>query len=258
MVKVIHIDEDIEEYDAIIALGEFDGIHLGHQELLNVTKSISLKHGYKSAMLTFTPHPDYVIGKREYEGYLTPLKEKERIVNKLGIDYLFVLDFMSVSSMSPEEFYDKYLSKFKGVVCGFDFKFGYKGSGNASFLKDKFDICEIVNEVLYYGVKVGSSEIRRYLSLGNIKVANEFLDRRYSLDVKVINVDCGKCECSIDKECYLPKNGIYKCEYFINEYESCLTSCIIEKMVLKLNEFNNIKIDDIIRIELIEYIESGV
>lgn len=257
MCEIIYLDENSIIDDVIVALGEFDGVHLGHQELLNVTKNMALKHNVKSAMITFDSDPDYLLGRREFEGYLTPIEEKSRILSILGIDYLFVIKFVEISDMTPEEFYESYLLKFKGVVCGDDFRFGHKALGDASFLKDKFEICEIVNRVLFYNKKIGSSEIREFLSRGNINLVNELLGRPYSVNVLVDDVEYDAL-CAIELDCFIPREGTYKCEYFINEYESCFTSCIIEGTSIQIIDCNNVNVGDFIRVQLLEYIESGV
>ena len=261
MCEVIYVvNDDIDDIanDVIIALGEFDSIHLGHQELLKTVKHLSDKHQYKSAMMAFAMAPDYVLNKRKYEGNLTSIEEKARVLSMMGIDYLLVFDFESICRLSPDEFYDDYLSKFKGVVCGFDYKFGFKGAGDSSYLKDRFEMCEIVDQVLFYGRKVGSSEIREYLSRGNLSLVNELLGRPYSVSAMVYEVgDDALCE--LDMECYFPRSGTYKCEYFINEYESFVCFSIIEETVLKLLGVNNVTEGDTVRVQLLEYIEeSGV
>ena len=79
--ELINISENINlKEDVIGAIGEFDGIHLGHQALINETLNLSKKYQCKSAIITFYPHPDYVLNKRHFEGYLTNIKEKEQIL----------------------------------------------------------------------------------------------------------------------------------------------------------------------------------
>ena len=176
MCEIIYLKEDTVVDDVIVALGNFDGVHLGHQELLNRTKRLAEEHGYKSAMMTFEVDPDFYLDVKDIE-YLTSLEEKQRILTNMGIDYIFVLDFAEVGGLSPEEFYCLYLSQFRGVVCGADYKFGYKASGNANFLKERFDICEVVDLILFYNRKVVSSILKYSLLEENVHVV--FLDKEH-------------------------------------------------------------------------------
>ena len=255
--KLVYFDENFECDGILACIGGFDGVHLGHSSLVETAVSEAKKNGYKSAMISFFPHPDYVLGRREDEGYLTVEEEKLDILSSKGVDYLIVMDFSKVCAIHHEEFYNKYLSKFAGIVAGFDFKFGYRGSGNTEFLKEKFELCKIIDKVEVYGKKVGSSDIREKLVKGNLKVANELLGRPYSLYVKVEEIINGMAHCSIDNRCFKPKDNKYKCEYIINEWESCSNTCIIEKTALRMND-NNVSKGDVIKVSLLECIESGV
>ncbi|MEH7526568.1 FAD synthetase family protein, partial [Bacillus sp. JJ1503] len=94
-----------------IALGYFDGVHLGHQKVIKKAKTIAEESGFKSAVMTFDPHPSVVLGKSvKHVEYITPLSEKIELMAKLGIDYLFIVNFSrEFASLLPQEFVDQYL-----------------------------------------------------------------------------------------------------------------------------------------------------
>ena len=122
--------------DEIVAtIGEFDGIHIAHQMLFQKTLELSSKYNKKSAVITFDPHPDLVLGKNDY--LLLSASDKIDIISKYGFDYLFIIEFDdNILSMSHFDFVNKFLLNLNIVhlVVGFDFRYGYKGLGNCSTL----------------------------------------------------------------------------------------------------------------------------
>ena len=105
----------------VIALGQFDGIHLAHLKIIKKVIKEAKDTNNKSAIITFYPHPDFVLGKRKEEGYLTPLEDKVEFFENLGLDYLIVLNFTrELGSMEPEEFERDVLEKFdiKKIIVG--------------------------------------------------------------------------------------------------------------------------------------------
>ena len=255
--KLIEFDNSFDCSNIIVCIGEFDGIHIGHSELVKSAVVEAKSRGYKSAMISFLPHPDYVFNKRAYEGYLTTVEERLDVLSSMDVDYLIVMDFAFVCSLEYDVFYDMYLSSFGGIVAGFDFKFGYKGLGSVEYLKNKFDVCRIIDKVDVDGVKVSSRNIRELIRNGDIVKANELLGRAYSIYANVDSVEDGVISCTIDKDCFLPADGTYKCEYLLNKCEICSNICIIEKMALKILD-TNVELDDVVKISLLERIESGV
>lgn len=226
--------EDLKKEKIIATIGEFDGIHVGHIELINETIRLSKENDCKSCVITFYPHPDYVLNKRKFEGYITSENEKKEILKEMNIDYLLIIDFsINVASLKEEEFYNLYLKDLFGLVIGYDFRFGYMGKGNASYLKDKFnnkvfsviDKVEFINENNQY-TKVGSNEIRDYLKKGNLEIANKLLSRPYMVEGTVINGDhIGReigfptANILLDKDTFLSKNGVYSCKCVIDNKE---------------------------------------
>ncbi|MCM3673992.1 FAD synthetase family protein [Peribacillus simplex] len=123
----------------MLALGFFDGVHLGHQELINLAKRIAIQQDLKLAVMTFFPHPKQIIGNDQTpHTYITPLEQKAKIMQDLGVETLIVVNFDSAfAHLSPSGFIEDYLCGFKckHAVAGFDFRYGHKGEGNMETLK---------------------------------------------------------------------------------------------------------------------------
>lgn len=255
--KLIYFDDSFDCSGIVACIGEFDGIHVGHGALVDAAVEEAKKHGFKSAMISFYPHPDYVFKKRPYEGYLTTEDDKLDVLSVKGVDYLIIMDFEQLCSVEYDVFYDKYLSNFEGIVAGFDFKFGYKGLGNVEFLKEKFNICRIIDKVEINNAKVSSRDIRSLLNNGEIQSVTELLGRFYSLYAIVGDKEGDFIVCDIDSRCFKPMNGVYKCEYLINECETCPNICIIEGTALKMS-CDNLSKGQVVKVSLKERIESGV
>ncbi|MEH7482436.1 FAD synthetase family protein [Neobacillus drentensis] len=116
----------------VMALGFFDGIHLGHRQLIENAKRISLQRGLELAVLTFFPHPKEVLNQMKFP-YLISIERKIEIFEMLGVEQLYVIRFdEKFASLEPEVFVQQYLISLqvKEVVAGFDFTYGSKGLGN--------------------------------------------------------------------------------------------------------------------------------
>lgn len=177
-----------------LAVGYFDGFHLGHQALVNKAKQLAQKHDYASAVLSFNPNPLVTLGKLPEDHYLTSLADRARILESMGIDYFLVLDFtIEAANLSPEDFIQYFLIEMnvKEVICGFDFFFGQYGRGNSTFLKQypKYFNVTTIAQVAMEDKKVSSTRIHELLKVGDIQKANTLLTRPYHISGKVI---CGK------------------------------------------------------------------
>lgn len=158
----------------VMALGFFDGIHLGHRKLIENVKRVSQQSGLQSAVLTFFPHPKEVLNQAKFN-YLISIERKIEILEKLGVDQLYVVRFDKIfARMSPEEFVEKYLIPLeaKQIVAGFDFTYGSKGKGNIHTLeahgKGAFRV-SMVPKVEQFGEKISSTLIRNLLRTGQVK-----------------------------------------------------------------------------------------
>lgn len=176
--------------NSVVALGTFDGVHCGHQQVIRATKVLARKHGRTSIVVTFQPLPRAVIGKeREKVGLITTLKQKEEIIRNLGMDALVIIHFnRRLARMEPEEFVRKVICQKIGagrVIVGPGFRFGKNRRGNVSLLKRLgerygFEV-NTVGELKIGKVKVSSSKIRQLLWQGKIEMANRLLGRYYTI-----------------------------------------------------------------------------
>ncbi len=194
------------------AIGNFDGVHLGHQKLIEECK----RHGYKSAVLTFYPHPSVFLKKIPNYPLVTPLEKKTDVLSKMGIDYLIVVEFNEeIAAMPKEEFIEAlHAMNIKACVCGYDFTFARRAEGNITDLAKEFEFYEIKKYVLG-DVRVSTTYIRELLTEGNVEEANKLLGRQFSIRGNVIyGLQNGRVmgfpTANIDyKNFFLPKNGVY-------------------------------------------------
>lgn len=199
-------------YKVCAAIGNFDGVHLGHQKLIHEAKL----HGEKSAVLTFLPHPSVFLKKIKDYPLLTPMNIKKDIIESLGVDYLIILEFNDLVAKYTKEEFMCILKRLNidSIVCGYDFTFGYKALGNISDLKKEFHVYEI-SKYLLDDIRVSSRYIRELLSSGNIFDANRMLGRNYTIRGRVIYGSqkgrlIGFPTANVLHEgYYLPKNGVY-------------------------------------------------
>ncbi len=121
-----------------VALGNFDGVHLGHQELIKRTVEKARSEGLTAAVFTFSSHPKNLLPKEKKVKNIIVREDKEKLIASLGVDYLFNVPFTkAIMTMSPQDFVKKLLvDKFnmKAAFCGFNYHFGYKAAGNPEVL----------------------------------------------------------------------------------------------------------------------------
>lgn len=176
----------------IAALGQFDGLHEAHQVLINEAVQLASAQNAKSAVVSFDPHPDIILKKQTDTSYITPLDKKCAFLDSLGVDYLFIVEFdQDVARIDHQAFITQYLLPLgiRGVVVGFDYRYGYKGLGNVDTLLDDANgqiEVTVIEEIKYDNQKVGSTLIRQYLIEGRIEEVTKLLGRYYEVEGKVI------------------------------------------------------------------------
>lgn len=167
-----------------LALGNFDGVHLGHQSILRKAVLRAAESGGKSAVLIFDPHPAHLLKPDCRLPLLTDLGKKESLMASLGIDYFIVEPFnLKLAALAPELFVKNILlGKLMAscVVIGEDYSFGYKGLGNAGMMLSlasengfKVIVCPLLS---LKGETISSSLIRRLIISGNVKEAASYLN----------------------------------------------------------------------------------
>jgi len=216
----LELDDDQQSY--VMAIGYFDGVHVGHRRVIQRAIDVAKKKNLHAAVMTFHPHPREVLGRSGYTNYLTPLDDKLEVFRKMGVDSVFVVQFdIPFSSIYPEDFIDEFLIPLqaKHIIVGFDYTFGYRGQGTAYTLKeqskDRYQV-DVVSPITRYGEKISSTIIREYLYGGKIEQANEFLGRPYALKGVVVHgekrgrlLGFPTANLSLDKPYLVPKTGVY-------------------------------------------------
>jgi riboflavin kinase/FMN adenylyltransferase len=196
--KIIKDLKEIERDEkSVITIGTFDGLHLGHQQIVDMVIKKSLKSGGRSFLITFDPHPRKVIPGRNDVKILSDLEEKIVILQELGLENLFVINFTEeFSRQSPEEFVEKYLVKGIGlseIVIGYDHHFGKERDGNFELLQklgNNFNFSvTLVPEFNVGDQTVSSTKIRNALLSGDVVKAGKMLGRLYSFKGKVVRGD---------------------------------------------------------------------
>ena len=181
-----HISDCVltEAKPSVMALGFFDGVHVGHRQLIEKAKHISQQKGLELAVLTFFPHPKEVLHQVKFN-YLLSLDRKIEILEQLGVERLYIVHFdKTFACLEPEIFVEKYLISLqvKEVVAGFDFTYGNKGLGNMETLEahGKGAFCvTTVPKVELYGNKISSTLIRQFLSDGQVEHIVDYLGDYY-------------------------------------------------------------------------------
>ena len=156
--------------DNTCIIGTFDGVHIGHQSLINKSKDF----GLKTLLITFDNQM-----KTNY--FLTTTNQKYNLLNDLGVDYLIIFPFDLIKSILYSRFIIM-LEKLSvsNMICGADFRFGFNREGSIKNLEEHFNV-SIADYTLVNDVRISSSTIKEYITSGNISGANLFLGRNYSL-----------------------------------------------------------------------------
>jgi len=221
----MEIITDIKGFKAkepiIVALGNFDGVHKGHQYLVTQTIDEAKKAGGSSAVMVFDPHPRKVL-TQESPLLLTNIDQKARIFEQMGLDYLVITPFTrEIASWSPEYFADHIILgalNASSVYVGYNYFFGKGASGDAQLLKkfgeQKGFAVHVIQPVRVSGQVVSSTLVRRCLEEGNIKAVYEFTGRWPSLEGRVQrgeqrDIKFPTANLDFDPEMARPGRGVY-------------------------------------------------
>jgi len=178
----------------VVAVGVFDGVHRGHQRILERARERGRARGAGFAVVTFEPHPDAVLGKRTPEAPLTPIGEKCELLEQAGADRVDVLHFDRVmAGLEPETFVRRYLIDALGLVhltAGQDFALGKNRKGTLAYLADLgarwgFTV-DSVPLLLDPDGPVSSTRIRGFLAAGKVEDAGRLLGRPYRIEAQVV------------------------------------------------------------------------
>jgi riboflavin kinase/FMN adenylyltransferase len=178
---------------AVVAIGNFDGVHLGHQAVIAQARHIARTTGAPLAVLTFEPHPRQVLGRADGPFRLTPFRIKLREIAALGVDILYLLRFdAELAALPADDFIHKLLSAGLGVshvVVGYDFAFGQGRGGNFALLQQNAEKGDFkVDQVSVAGSGQGvysASEARTLLSAGDVQSTARILGRPWEIEGRV-------------------------------------------------------------------------
>jgi riboflavin kinase/FMN adenylyltransferase len=178
----------------VLTIGNYDGLHLGHRRIIEKIQEKAFDLNGTSMLMTFHPHPLTILRPDKFIGLITPLHVKKRLIEEAGIDVLIIIPFTDdFRHVTPEAFVDDLLVKklgIKGLIVGYDFKFGKEGKGNVEYLaslstEDGF-FFEIQGAITFHGDKVGSNRIRKMIQEGDVGKAALHLDRPYMIEGTVV------------------------------------------------------------------------
>lgn len=213
--------------NSICAIGSFDGVHRGHQQIVHCLKKHAKKN-VKVGIITFFPLPFFVLTSSPII-YLTTKREKERFFELLGVDFIYYFRFTkNFSRLTPNDFVDLVYRRVKPsiVVVGNNFHFGQGRQGSANSLKriaDNYFSVDIMKRVSDRGT-ISSTRIRELILLGHMKAANKLLGRYYSITGMVVRgkgkgakIGFPTINMKIPREKLLPLDGVYKVEVVLKD-----------------------------------------
>ena len=214
---------NLKHHGGVIAIGNFDGLHLGHQKVIKEAKRKARKNKLPFGVMTFEPVPVMFFSKKNKDHRINSLNQKKEQFKKFKLDYLIIIKFdKKFSSLSAEEFIKKII--FKKTKCRYlyvskNFKFGFKRLGNIRTLKKfekKFNYKNIItNPYKKNKIIISSTYIRKKIRAGKIDLVNKLLARNWNVQGKVIKGKkrgrkIGFPTCNIKLNNYvIPKLGVY-------------------------------------------------
>ena len=224
--KTIHGLENFPVNEAsIVTIGTFDGVHLGHQQILKQLTDTSRKSKLKSVLLTFFPHPRMVLQPDIPMRLIQTIQEREKVLEKTGLDYLVIHPFSTAFSRLSADNYVKQILveqlNVRKVVVGYDHRFGRNRTAS---LEDMYHYADIYDfEVIEINAKkidstaVSSTKIRKAIDDGNIELANTYLGHSFTIEGIVVHGDKRGRELSYptanidlqNQHKIVPKQGVY-------------------------------------------------
>jgi len=216
----------------VMTLGTFDGVHLGHQQIINLAVKRAKELDYDSSLFTFYPHPLQTISPDKAPKVLTNWSQKRRIIQSLGIKQLIVRKFdQEFSQISYQSFVEDYLVKrfkVKEIIVGEDFRCGSGGKGTPAKLRELGEELgfrvQALSSIKTNNRDIGSTYIRNLILAGKVSEVKEQLGRNFALDCKVIRGDQRGRELGFPTanleplaDYVLPPLGVYACHIKIND-----------------------------------------
>jgi len=212
-----------KHYGGVIAIGNFDGIHLGHQKVINEARKKAKKNKIPFGVMTFEPVPVMFFNSKIKNHRINSLKQKKNQLKKFKIDFLIIIKFnKNFSSLTAEQFINRiiyYKTKCKFLYVSKNFKFGYKRQGTIQTLKkfeNQYNFKSLITKPYKKNKKtISSSLIRKKIASGKIQEVNKLLNREWKIEGKVIKGQkrgrkIGFPTCNIKLNDYIiPRLGVY-------------------------------------------------
>ena len=230
--KIIDFDINttpVNDKDLVLCLGFFDGLHLGHQALINK----ALNEGYPVGVMTFDIAPRVLLGKKENYSITSPF-DRADFLEDMGVKFLYLMHFNKETlGVTKDEFIEKVLKPLnpKKIFVGTDYRFGTGGEGDAKYLKNFFDV-EVVELEKIDNIKISSKKIREYIENGKMEKAASLLGRPYRICGLVIEgqhngqkLGFPTANLELDYPYVFPKEGVYMgYGYFMNRRRKAMIS----------------------------------
>ena len=203
----ISLDGKYTAQRSVVALGMFDGVHIGHRVLLRRAKALAKQRGVPLVVCTFLDHPLHLIAPEKCPPMLCTFEERNALMEQMGVDVLCAQPFThEVMDMLPEEYVGHLVRRFHptDVVCGYNHTFGRKGEGTPALLSALGAALgfatSIVPKITFEDEDVSSTVIRGLLADGDVDIAARMLERPYRLHASVHTFENGVCEAQLLNE----------------------------------------------------------
>lgn len=284
MAKVIDLDKDNSIYDeSVIGLGNFDGLHIGHRNIIEKTIEIAKRENLKSSVLVFKQHTNEVFPHFP-RYYISSLQDKIDILSEMGVNYIYIINFTyEFAQLTKEEFIFDFIQKRLNsnyLVCGPDYTFGKKSLGTTKdikeYVEEKLIQANIVDYVKTGNEKISSTIIRNHILNGEFEQVNELLSKNYSVKGNVIHgYKIGSSELGyptanieLNFRYIMPKEGVYL-SYLIYEDQKYLSLTSIGtnptvtdsdeiKLEVYILDFNKTIYGEYVEIEFIKFIRDQI
>ncbi len=230
MITYTTLEETDYGEDTAVALGNFDGVHKGHQKLIRSCVSFAGSHALCPAVFTFSNHPRNLLSDRASVKNILYRDEKAAIMENLGVEYMVEVPFTrEIMEMEPEEFITEFLLKrmrMKAAFCGFNYRFGHSASGTPDVLREAgkkygFSVHEMKPYILQGNV-VSSTLVRTLIASGRVDECMRYMGRNYEVAGEVVvgnrlgrRLGFPTSNLVIDPQMVTPPNGVYitYCDY---------------------------------------------
>ncbi|HAX17413.1 MAG TPA: bifunctional riboflavin kinase/FMN adenylyltransferase [Actinobacteria bacterium] len=282
MLKITRLSEIKDSYfkeKNVVVIGFFDGVHKGHENIIEKCVTKALQSGKKSLALTFAKPPQNIITGRKEKKLIISFEEKIKIISRLGIHQIVTVDFDKYfADLTPGQFCEDIIVKKLNaaeVFVGENFKFGKNASGNTGFLTDYFKDSEVIINIIdlikINGKVISSTVIRKFYEEGDIDNIKLFLGRYPSISGKVVRgfnrgskLGFPTANIELDENYMIPKKGVYFARIKIQGYKK-IFPCIVNignnptfslrKLLLEAHiiGFKNEIYSKLINVELIKF-----